>query len=191
MFIGGGRVALVAALSAGLAGCGQIAMLKGKMAFKEANTLYGAQNYLAASKKYEEAIAQGCSGNTCNPDQLAYSYFFLGSSYDQLFRPTKAGDAENDAYMQKAIELLCQGHRADPGRGVYKKRALQYTALAYGPEKLNDPEKAEPIIQRLITMDPNDPTNYYQLAKLAEGRRGLRARLKTRSPRRASQTERP
>jgi tetratricopeptide (TPR) repeat protein len=163
-----GAVALVAALSAGLAGCGQIAMLKAKVAFKEANTLYGAQNYLAASKKYEEAIEQGCSGNTCNPDQLVYSYFFLGSSYDQLFRPTKLGDAENDAYMQKAIELYAKATELIPD-AEYKKRALQYTALAYGPEKLNDPEKAEPIIQRLITMDPNDPTNYYQLSKLAEG----------------------
>ena len=35
-----GVVALIAALSAGLAGCGQIAKVKGKLAFKEANTLY-------------------------------------------------------------------------------------------------------------------------------------------------------
>ena len=41
-------------------------------------------------------------------------------------------------------------------------------AVAYGAEKLNEPEKAEPIIQRLIQLDPNDATNYYQLSKLHE-----------------------
>ena len=86
-----GVVALTAALSAGLTGCGQIAKVKGKIAFKEANTLYGAENYLAASKKYEETIAVGCSGAECSPAELAYSYFFLANSYDQLFRPTKRG----------------------------------------------------------------------------------------------------
>ena len=86
-----GAVALVAALSAGLAGCGQIAMLKAKVAFKEANTLYGAQNYFAASKKYEEAIEQGCSGNTCNPEQIVYSYFFLAQQLRSAVPPHQAG----------------------------------------------------------------------------------------------------
>jgi tetratricopeptide (TPR) repeat protein len=38
----------------------------------------------------------------------------------------------------------------------------------HGPDKLNDPGTAEPIVQKLISMDPNDVTNYFQMAKLYE-----------------------
>ena len=39
---------------------------------------------------------------------------------------------------------------------------------AYGPDKLNDPVKAEPVVIRLIQLDPGEPANYFQLAKLYE-----------------------
>ena len=38
----------------------------------------------------------------------------------------------------------------------------------YGPDKLNDPAKAEPVLQRMIQLDPADPANYFVLAKLYE-----------------------
>ena len=44
-----------------------------------------------------------------------------------------------------------------------KKLALQYLVAAYGPEKLNDPAKAEPIVQKMIQIDPTAPENYYAL----------------------------
>ena len=40
-----------------VAGCGQVGMLKAKMAFRDANTLYSGQDYRGAAAKYEEAIA--------------------------------------------------------------------------------------------------------------------------------------
>ena len=46
------------------------------------------------------------------------------------------------------------------------KLALQYLVAAYGPEKLNEPDKAEPIVQKMIQMDPNDPANYFALSKI-------------------------
>ena len=80
-------------------------MLKGKMAFKEANTLYGAQNYTRRQQKYQEALAQGLLGTaSASPPEIAYSYFFLANSYDQMFRPVKKGDPKNDANLTKAIE---------------------------------------------------------------------------------------
>ena len=39
---------------------------------------------------------------------------------------------------------------------------------AYGPDKLDDPVKAEPVVIRLIQLDPGEPANYFQLAKLYE-----------------------
>ena len=87
---------MVAGLCLVAAGCGQIGSLQGKMAFKDANTLYAGQDYRAAAAKYEEAIA-------ADPD-LTAAYFFLGNSYDQQYRPTRRGEAENDELMNKAIE---------------------------------------------------------------------------------------
>ena len=60
----------------------------------------------------------GCAGAECNPAELAYSYFFLANSYDKLFRPTKRGDAENDAYMTKAIQFYLKASEACPTQSI-------------------------------------------------------------------------
>jgi tetratricopeptide (TPR) repeat protein len=161
-------VVLVATLGAGLAGCGQVGKLKGKLAFREANDLYKSENYAQAIKSYEEALAQGCTADgACDPEELQYSYFFMGNSYENMFRPTKRGDATNDGYLQKAIEnyQIAAERSPDP---EYRKRSLQYMAVVYGAEKLNEPEKAQPIIQKLIDLDPKDVGNYYQMARIYE-----------------------
>jgi tetratricopeptide (TPR) repeat protein len=162
-----GRIALVAMLAAGAAGCGQWGALKGKLAFKEANVLYKAQNYEAAAKKYAEVIEVGCPGGVCDPEELAHSYFYLASSYDNDFRPGKKGDPANDEKLTKAVQYYEEASEKDPDE-LFRKRALQYMVAVYGPEKLNDPSKAEPVIQRLIEMDPTDPVNYYQMSRLFE-----------------------
>jgi tetratricopeptide (TPR) repeat protein len=159
-------VAVVAA--AGMsAACGQIGALKGKMAFKEANALYSTQKYEAAAEKYAEALEQGCSGDDCTPPELAFAYFYLGSSHENLYRPNMKDDAANEEHLKKAVEYYTKASEVSPDP-TYKKRSLQYLVGVYGPDKLGDPSGAEPIIQRLIAMDPNDATNYYQMAKLYE-----------------------
>jgi tetratricopeptide (TPR) repeat protein len=162
-----GRIALVAMLAAGAAGCGQVGSLKGKLAFREANGLYKAQNYEAAAKKYEEVLEVGCPGGVCDPEELAYSYFYVASSYDNDFRPAKKGDPANDAKLAKAVQYYEEAAQKVPDE-TYRKRALQYMVAVYGPEKLNDPSKAEPVIQRLIALDPGDPINYYQMSRIFE-----------------------
>jgi hypothetical protein len=161
-----GLVAVVAAVGAA-AGCGQIGMLKGKMAFKDANAAYTSQNYPLAAKKYEEAIAQGCSDTECRPPELAYSYFFLASSYDNMYKPAKKDDPKNQELLKKAVDNYSKAAERSPN-GDYKKRALQYLVAIHGPDKLNDPGAAEPIVSRLISMDPNDVTNYFQMSRLYE-----------------------
>ena len=39
---------------------------------------------------------------------------------------------------------------------------------AYGADKLNDPAKAEPVVQKMIQLDPGEPSNYFALAKIYE-----------------------
>src|SRR6185295_19176053 len=57
---------------------------------------------------------------------------------------------------------------ADPVNKQLATRSLEYLQAAYGPDKLNDPAKAEPIVQKMIQADPSEPANYFVLAKIYE-----------------------
>ena len=151
--------ALVIGVAIGTTGCGRysIKSLKAQKAWKEANDLYKASDWKGAAAKYEYVLQQDPS--------RAEVYFYLGNSYDNAYKPARAGEAENDAYMQKAIENYKKAATEDKSPDM-KKLALQYLVAAYGPEKLNDPTQAEPIIQQLVAMDPNEPNTYFALSKL-------------------------
>ena len=162
-----GVVAVVTAIGATVAGCDQIGMLKGKMAFRDANALYNGENWAAAAKRYEEALAAGCINDQCNPPEIAYSYFFLANSYDNMYKPARKDDPAHQALLKKAAELYQKASEVSPN-DEYKKRALQYLVALQKADKLNNPAAAEQIVQRLITIDPNDTTNYFQMSGLFE-----------------------
>ena len=149
--------ALVALLGITAAGCGQVNALKAKMAFKDANEAYQQQDYRTAAQKYEQVIQY-------NPN-LTYAYFFLGNSYDNMYRAARRGEAANDAMLTKAIANYKKSAEVEQDPKI-KKLALEYLVAAYGPDKLNDPAQAEPVVQRLIQLDPSDPANYFALAKI-------------------------
>ena len=84
-----------------------------------------------------------------DPDVVS-AYFFLGNSYDNLWKPSKKGEAANDALLTKAVENYEVAAQKLSGseRPDYKKLgilSLQYLVAAYGADKLNDPGKAEPV----------------------------------------------
>lgn len=156
-------VALVV-LGSAAAGCGKYSYsnMKAMKAFKDANLAYQAQDWKKAVDRYEDAVKS-------NPDLNAGGvtpYFFLANSYDNLYKPARAGEAENDAYMQKAIENYKISAQKDTGQ--MRTRAMEYLVAAYSPEKLNDPAQAEPIVQQMIQLDPNAAENYFYLAKIYE-----------------------
>ncbi len=161
-------LALVASVSVATAGCSQIGRLKGMMAFKDANTLYRQQDYRGAGVKYEEALA-GCApdGGDCTDLSLVASYFYLANSYDNLYRPARRGEANNDELLTKAIDNYKKSAALDQNPQT-KTLALQYLVNAFGPDKLNDPAQSEPILQQMIQMDPSDPANYFVLAGIYE-----------------------
>jgi tetratricopeptide (TPR) repeat protein len=144
-------------------GCSQMTRLTANRSFKAANQAYQAQDYRKASDLYEETLA-------ANPD-LSAAYFFLANSYDNQFRPGLKGQPENDAFLDKAVQnykiaadrLLASETEDDKNLG---KLSLEYLAAVYGAEKLNDPASAEPVWQRLIQLEPNEPANYFALARL-------------------------
>jgi len=149
------------------AGCGRysIANLKAKKSFNEANGLYSRGEFKAAAAKYEEVVAD--PGVVERDPNMGAAYFYLGNSYDNLYKPARKGEAENDAYMQKAVENYMKAAEK-AGDPLIRKRAIEYLVAAYAPEKMNTPEKSEPLVRRMIEMDPNDPSNYHVLGKVYE-----------------------
>jgi tetratricopeptide (TPR) repeat protein len=159
--------ALVLSLGVALAGCGKMNEVRAMKAYKDGNKLYAANDYREAVVKYEEAIHLDPEDNinSCGASPGCV-YFFLGNSYDNLYRPTRKGEANNDAYLDKAInnyKLASEKITNDP---KMRTLALQYLVAAYGPDKLNDPTQAEPVVKAMIELEPNEPTNYFALAQI-------------------------
>ena len=152
-------VALVAGSGLAAAGCGQVKMLQARMALKDAHTAYQQQDYRGAIEAYEQAIAADATQTE--------AYFYLGNSYDNLYRPTRRGEAANDQLLQGAVENYKRSVELEQ-RPELRKLALQYLANAYGADKLNDPAESEPVVQQLIQMEPTDPVNYFALARIYE-----------------------
>lgn len=157
------RMRSMAVLLVGLAltvgACGKVANLKARKSFKEANALYQQQNYKGAAEKYEEVLQ-------ADPN-LTTAYFYLGNSYDNLFKTSRRGEPDNDAQLTKAIDnyKISVEKESNP---QMRKLALQYLVAAYGPDKANDPSQAEPIVQKMIDLEPTEPANYFVLAKIYE-----------------------
>lgn len=153
--------ALVIGVGVGAAGCGRysISALKAQKAYKEANELYKGSDWKEAAAKYEYVLQQ-------DPSRTEV-YFFLANSYDNAYKPARKGEAENDAYMQKALEYYRKAAEQDKSPEM-KKLAMQYLVAAYGPDKLDDPTQAEPIVQQMIQLDPKEPGNYFALARIYE-----------------------
>ncbi len=84
--------------------------MRAQKAFKDANKLYAASDWRAAAAKYEEALV-------LFPEN-AYSYFFLANSLDNLYRPTRVGEPENDALLTRAIENYKLAAPEHPGPAV-------------------------------------------------------------------------
>jgi tetratricopeptide (TPR) repeat protein len=157
--VSGASAALLLGLSLAATGCGKYSYssLKARKAFKDGNAMYGAQDWKKAADRYEEVVA--------NDPDYAQAFFYLANSYDNLYKPARAGEQANDAYMQKAIEWYKKSAEKDPEPKM-RKLAMEYLVAAYGPDKLNNPAEAEPIVKRMIEIDANDPTNYFALAKI-------------------------
>lgn len=157
-------VAMLALVSVAAAGCGKIGELQAKQSFKTANQAYARQDFKKAAESYEETLA-------ADPN-LVIAYFFLANSYDNQFKVGEM-DAATDPNLQKAVENYKLAYEkitaaGKPEEAIYARRALEYLALAYGIDKVNDPGQAEPVIQQLIQLDPGEPGNYFALAKLYE-----------------------
>ncbi|NQW02820.1 MAG: tetratricopeptide repeat protein [Acidobacteria bacterium] len=159
-------VALVLAVGLSTTACGKysIGNLRSLMAFKEANQLYGGGKFPQAIEAYQKALSH-------NPD-MGVVYFFLGNSYDNMYKPSRQGEPENDAYLVRAVENYLKATEIIKDEDVQgpeiRKLSYEYLIAAYGVDKIDDFEAAEPIAQKLISLEPNEPGNYLSLGKLYE-----------------------
>lgn len=157
----------VVALSAVAAGCGKysISNIRSAKAFQDANALYMKGDYKGAIPFYEKSVS-------LNPD-LGFAFFFLGNSYDNLYKPLKKDDPNNQGYAENAaanyrlaIDKLAK--TTNPKELEVRRNSFEYLIALYGQDKLNDFSKAEPVARELIALDPQDPSTYRILAKLYE-----------------------
>ena len=79
-----GAIALVLGLSLATAGCGKYSWSKlvAQKSYKDANALYGASDWKGAAAKYEEALKS-------DPEKVEI-FFYLGNSYDNMFKASRA-----------------------------------------------------------------------------------------------------
>jgi tetratricopeptide (TPR) repeat protein len=159
--VSAGSLAVLLGLTLAVSACGKYSWsaLSARKNIKEAHELYKGSKWKEAAAAYEAAVA-------ADPT-LEGAHFFLANSYDNLYKPSRAGETENDGYMQKAIEWYKKAAEKEPS-AIYRQRSMQYLVAAYGPEKLNQPAEAEPIVKKMIEMDPNEYLNYVELSKIYE-----------------------
>ena len=118
-------------------------------------------------QKYEEAEKLTAGDATC--EWCPAIYFYLGNSYDNMYRPARKGEAANDALLQKAVDnYKLASEKLTETTAPKRSLALEFLVATYGPDKLADPTQAEPVVQRMIQLAPNEPANYFQLAKIYE-----------------------
>jgi tetratricopeptide (TPR) repeat protein len=146
-------------------GCAQVGQVQAKRSFKAANAAYQAQDYKKAAELYEETLK-------LDPN-LNVAYFFLGNSLDNQYKPSRKGEPENEALLTRAVENYQLGaerlaNSQNEDEKKLAKLSLEYLVAAYGADKLNDPAKAEPVLIRMIEMEPQEPSNYAVLAKIYE-----------------------
>lgn len=160
-------LALVMGLGVTLAGCGYVNQVRAMKAFKDGNKAYAASDWRAAVQKYQEAADMTATDTTC--EWCPAIYFYLGNSYDNMYRPARRGEPENDALLTKAVEnYKLASEKLTEESNPKRSLALEFLVAAYGPDKLADPTQAEPVVKRMIELAPNEPTNYFQLAKIYE-----------------------
>ena len=155
---------VVAAFGVAAAGCGKysISNIRSAKAFQDANKLYQKYDYQGAAARYEDAVK-------FNPD-LGFAYFFLGHSYESQYKP---GKNEDKALLNKAAEhyrtaiTKLAGATSDKEKEI-RQRSFEYLIALYGPGKMDDFSRAEPVARELIALNPTDAGPYRMLAKLYE-----------------------
>ena len=153
------RFALVTLVVLPMISCSAFDRLRALRVIRDAHTQYQRADYGAAAELYEEVLV--------NDPNLVEAYFYLANSYDQQYRPALRGEPDNDRVLEMAIDNYITSAERQNSLDM-QTLSLQYLVAAFGPDKANDPAKAEPVLQVMTEADPTNPENYFALARLYE-----------------------
>ena len=140
---------------------------KAQNTYNDANTAYRAHDFAKAVELFTAVIARDAEATDLQP-----AYFFLANSLDNLYTPSKKGEAGNDALLKDAVKYyrIAADRLNTSGNPEHKKLAKisqQYLVSVYA-DKLNDPATAEQLLRDMIQADASDLANYFTLAHLYE-----------------------
>ena len=153
------RFALVTLVILPMISCSALDRLTALRVIKDAHTQYQRGDYAVSAELYEEALE--------NDPNLVDAYFYLANSYDQQYRPALRGEPDNDRLLDLAIDNYITSAERQISLDM-QTLSLQYLVAAFGPDKANDPAKAEPVLNIMTEADPTNPENYFALARLYE-----------------------
>jgi tetratricopeptide (TPR) repeat protein len=151
-------VGLVPALVLG--GCSRV---RSRSAMKDGNKDYKEENFKKAVVDYGRAVE-------LDPN-FAEAWFYLGSSYQALYRPGK-DTPENKELLEKAIAAYKKSLEVNSGKTEnlrkVKVNTLGALTAIYSEEPYRDFDTALKYAQELVADNPNDAKNLYAMANLYE-----------------------
>jgi tetratricopeptide (TPR) repeat protein len=139
------------------------AKVQSRAAFKDGNKEYTSENFKRAIAHYERAVE-------LDPN-LGEAWFYLGSSYQAMYRPGK-DTPENNQLLEKAIAAYKTSLERNPGTTEQQKKVKTNTLGAliaiHSDEPFKNFDTAQQYAQQLVQENPDDAKNLYALANLYE-----------------------
>jgi tetratricopeptide (TPR) repeat protein len=141
-------------------GCAKV---QSRAAFKDGNKEYTSENFKRAIAHYERAVQ-------LDPN-LTEAWFYLGSSYQAMFRPGK-NTPENNELLDKSVAAYQKSLETNPGQTEQQQKVKTNTLGALIAIHSDEPKKnfdvAQQYAQQLVQQSPDDAKNLYALANLYE-----------------------
>jgi tetratricopeptide (TPR) repeat protein len=142
---------------------GCISSVRARAAFKDGNKEYKAENFKKAIEEYSQAVE-------LDPN-FSEAYFYLGSSYQALYRPGNE-TPENQERLEKAIQYFQKSLETNKLKTENQKKVRTNTLAAlagiYAEPPKQDSTKAFEYMSQLLQEAPNDTKNLYAIANLHE-----------------------
>ncbi len=115
------------------------------------------------------AILLAQSGSPCSddPDRPAAVHLCRADQHLAAYRPDVSGNRENDKHLLEAVEDLKQATTASRGTSEFGTAALRLVRL-FAPDRLNEPDKAIPVLQHVIEAEPANLEARFTLAAVLE-----------------------
>ena len=118
--------------------------------------------------------ALDCASATAQATSSFASQVCLGERQLRLGEGTPKGSAEQRGHFESAVEFYRKAEAAT-SVGAMKVAVLEILARLYDDQHLNEPAQAELVFRELASLNPDDMTVMFRLAKAQEDQQELDA----------------